>query len=280
MKLLAIDSNSLLNRAFYGVRPLTNKDGVFTNGIYGFFQIFLKLAADLQPDGVAFAFDLKAPTFRHKMYEGYKAQRKGMPPELAMQLPYLKELITALGYTIVEQEGYEADDILGTLSLRCAQQGGSCYIATGDRDSLQLVGEQVTVILASSKMGKAEYLPYDPQAILEKYGVTPSQLIDVKALMGDTSDNIPGVAGVGEKTALSLISQFSSLDEVYAHLEDGGLRPALKAKLEKDRDMAYLSRKLARIDRNVPIDAQLSDFVRREPDKGKAYAIFGELEMS
>ena len=279
MKLLAIDSNSLLNRAFYGVRPLTNKDGVFTNGIYGFFQIFLKLAADLQPDGVAFAFDLKAPTFRHKMYEGYKAQRKGMPPELAMQLPYLKELITALGYTIVEQEGYEADDILGTLSLRCAQQGGSCYIATGDRDSLQLVGEQVTVILASSKMGKAEYLPYDPQAILEKYGVTPSQLIDVKALMGDTSDNIPGVAGVGEKTALSLISQFSSLDEVYAHLEDGGLRPALKAKLEKDRDLAYLSQKLARIDRNVPIDAQLSDFVRREPDKGKAYAIFGELEM-
>ena len=279
MKLLAIDSNSILNRAFYGVRPLTNKDGVFTHGIYGFFSIFHKLAEELKPDAVAFAFDLKAPTFRHKMYDGYKAQRKGMPPELAMQLPYLKDLIRALGYTIVELEGYEADDILGTLSLRCAEKGQQCYIATGDRDSLQLVGENVTVILASSKMGKAEYIPYDTDAIMEKYGVTPKQLIDVKALMGDTSDNIPGVAGIGEKTALALIQQFSTLDGVYEHLEDGGLKPAAKNKLTAGKDMAYLSRKLAEIDRHAPVPCDPECFVPSEPDKGKAYAIFSELEM-
>lgn len=279
MKLLTIDSNSILNRAFYGVRPLTNKDGVFTNGIYGFFSIFHKLASDLQPDAVAFAFDLKAPTFRHKMYDGYKASRKGMPQELAMQLPYLKDLIRALGYTIVELEGYEADDILGTLSQCCAEQGEQCFIATGDRDSLQLIRENVTVILASSRMGKAEYIPYDPAAILEKYGITPTQLIDVKALMGDTSDNIPGVAGIGEKTALALIQQFSTLDGVYEHLEDGGLRPAVKTKLIAGKEMAYLSRKLAEIDRHVPVSQIISDFIPREPDKAKAYAIFSELEM-
>ena len=279
MKLLTIDSNSILNRAYYGVRPLTNKDGVFTNGIYGFFSIFHKLAEDLKPDAVAFAFDLKAPTFRHKMYDGYKAQRKGMPQELAMQLPYLKDLIRALGYTIIELEGYEADDILGTLSLRCVEKGEQCYIATGDRDSLQLVGNHVTVILASSKMGKAEYIPYDPAAIMEKYGVAPAQLIDVKALMGDTSDNIPGVAGIGEKTALSLIQQFSTLDGVYEHLEDGGLRPAVKTKLSAGKDMAYLSRRLAEIDRHVPISQEMDAFIPKEPDKSRAYAIFSELEM-
>ena len=279
MKLLIVDSNSILNRGFYGVRPLTTKEGIFTNGIFGFFGIFLKLESELKPDMTAFAFDLSAPTFRHKMYADYKGNRKGMPDELGMQLPYLKDLITALGYPIVELEGYEADDILGTLGKRCSEAGQECYIASGDRDMFQLVDSRVTVVLASSKGGKAEYTPFTPEAIQEKYGVSPRQMIDVKALMGDSSDNIPGVAGVGEKTALDLIQKFQSLDGVYSHLDADGIRPAVRKKLEAGKESAYLSYRLAEINQNSPVSCSIQDLARRPQDKAKAYSILNRLEM-
>lgn len=199
MKLLCLDSNSILNRAFYGVKLLTAKDGTYTNAVFGFMNILQKLLNDVQPDAVVCAFDLKAPTFRHKMFDGYKAQRKGMPEELAQQLPLIKELLTDLGYLIVTKEGYEADDILGTFSALCEKEGHQCFIATGDRDSLQLIGKNTTVLLASSKMGKTETIFCDEAYFEEKYGTTPPHLTDIKALMGDSSDNIPGVAGIGEK---------------------------------------------------------------------------------
>ena len=198
MKLLAVDSNSILNRAFYGVRPLTTRDGQFTNGIFGFLNIFFKVYEEVSPDAVVFAFDLRAPTFRHKMYDGYKAQRKGMPEELAQQVEPLKKLLSLLGYPIISLEGYEADDILGTFAAMSRQNGGECVIATGDRDSFQLVGDGVTVRLAYTRGGTSGAEMIDTAAIMEKYGVSPRQLIDVKALMGDSSDNIPGVAGIGE----------------------------------------------------------------------------------
>lgn len=252
MKLLTIDGNSVLNRAFYGIKLLTTKGGIYTNGIYGFLSILLRVLEETVPDRVAVAFDKKGPTFRHQQFDGYKAGRKGMPPELAGQLPVLKELLADLGYAVVECEGYEADDILGTLSRACQQQGGQCVIATGDRDALQLVTEQVQVRLATTKMGRPESTLYDVAAILEKYTVLPEQLIDVKALMGDSSDNIPGVAGIGEKTALALIRDFHDLDNLYAHLDDPAIRPAVRQKLEKDRETAYMSRDLARIRLDAP----------------------------
>ncbi len=279
IKLLAVDSNSILNRAFYGVRPLTNKEGIYTNGIYGFFQIVLKLIADLQPDHTVFTFDLKAPTFRHKMYDGYKAQRKGMPQELAMQLPLLKELIIALGYPIVELEGFEADDLLGTISRQAAENGDECIIATGDRDSFQLIESQVTVLLAASKAGRAEYTPYTPETIREKYGLEPKQLIDVKALMGDSSDNIPGVPGVGEKTALALIQQFGSLEGVYNHLEAPEIKAGVRAKLQAGREMAELSRKLAEIDRCAPVPYAPNGYRRNAVDEAAAYRLLTRLEI-
>jgi len=278
MKLLAIDGNSILNRAFYGIKLLTTKDGRFTNGIYGFMNILTKLKDEYSPDAVAIAFDLKAPTFRHKMYDGYKAQRKGMPPELAQQMPVLKELLTALGYTIVEKEGYEADDILGTLSASC-KGDDFCYIATGDRDSLQLVGDNATVLLASTKMGKAQTVCYDAEKIKEEYGVEPKQLIDIKALMGDSSDNIPGVAGVGQKTASDLISKFSNIDYIYENIDTLDIKQGTKDKLVKDKEMAYLSRKLGKIFLEVPIDAQIKSYVQSSVDNEKSLKLLASLEM-
>ncbi|WP_040195765.1 DNA polymerase I [Candidatus Soleaferrea massiliensis] len=279
MKLLAIDGNSIFNRAFYGIRMLSNKNGVYTNAIYGFLNILMKLSNEVQPDAVAVAFDLKAPTFRHKQYEGYKATRKGMPEELAMQLPYLKELLDALGYKRVEVEGYEADDILGTFAKSCTDCGSDCIIATGDRDSLQLVGEHVTVMLATTKMGQATTTVMDTPAVLEKYGVQPRQLIDVKALMGDSSDNIPGVAGIGEKTALSLIREYGNIQYIYDHFDEIELKPAQRTKLQKDREMAFLSRALGEICQNVPMDADPAHYQKDAPDVQKAAALFSELEM-
>ena len=197
LKLLVLDGNSIVNRAFYGIKMLTTKDGRYTNALVGFMNILLKLEAEVKPDEVAVAFDLKAPTFRHKMYDGYKAQRKGMPQELAGQLPVLKQLLAGLGYRMVTCEGFEADDILGTLSAACEARGDECVIATGDRDSLQLVGPHTRVLLAGTSLGKSVTVEMDEAAVQEKYGVTPRELIDVKSLMGDASDNIPGVAGVG-----------------------------------------------------------------------------------
>ena len=191
MKFLAIDGNSILNRAFYGIKLLTTKDGQYTNAIYGFLNILIKLEQDIKPDHVAVAFDLKAKTFRHKMFDGYKAGRKGMPDELAQQMPVLKEILADLGYTIVTKEGFEADDILGTIAKSCSARGDICYIATGDRDSLQLVDDNIYVALATTQMGKGSTQMMDREAVFEKYGLYPEKLIDLKALMGDTSDNIP-----------------------------------------------------------------------------------------
>jgi len=254
MKLLAIDGNSIINRAFYGIKGLATRDGMFTNGIYGFMNILLRLIDMTSPDSVAVAFDLKAPTFRHQMYNEYKAGRKPMPPELAQQMPVMKDILRLMGYQVLEQEGYEADDILGTLAELARTQGGECVIATGDRDSLQLVGNGVKVYLAATRMGKPEVIVYDEAMIAEKYnGLTPKQLIDVKALMGDSSDNIPGVAGVGEKTALSLIAEFGSLEGVYENIESESIKAGVRAKLIADRDNAFLSRKLGEIFKEVPI---------------------------
>ena len=215
MKLLALDGNSIVNRAFYGIKLLSTKDGLYTNAIYGFMNILNSLIARENPDGVAVAFDLKAPTFRHNMYDAYKAGRKPMPEELAQQLPVLKELLNLLGYHCIELAGYEADDILGTLSYAAEQNEDVCVISTGDRDSLQLVSDQTTVLLAASKMGRTEIIEYTPATLFEKYSLTPPQMIELKALMGDSSDNIPGVAGVGEKTATDLISRFENIDNIY-----------------------------------------------------------------
>ena len=260
MKLLVLDGNSIINRAFYGIKLLSTKDGLYTNALYGFLNIYQKLLDMTVPDHVAAAFDLSAPTFRHEAYDAYKAGRKGMPEELRQQMPILKELLPLLGCAVVEKEGYEADDILGTLSLAAAQQGGECFIATGDRDALQLVGDGVTVLLAATKMGRPETTVYDVPAIREKYGLDPAQLIDLKALMGDTSDNIPGVPGVGEKTALDLMHRFGSLDALYADLDGAELRDSLRQKLAAGKDSAYLSRTLGTICRTAPVDVNLETY--------------------
>ena len=279
MKLLAIDGNSILNRAYYGIRPLSTKDGIYTNGIYGFLTILLRMQQEVQPEAVAVAFDMRAPTFRHKKYDGYKAQRKGMPDELAMQMPYLKELLYTLGYACIECEGWEADDILGTLAKASQENNSECVIATGDRDSFQLIGDGVTVRLASTKQGRPHTEIFDHTAILEKYGVAPRELIDVKALMGDSSDNIPGVAGVGEKTALALISEFSSLDGVYENIDAKSIKDGARKKLIAGRDMAYLSYELAEIDCNAPIDKVTDTYMKKAVDNREAYRIMTKLEL-
>lgn len=278
MKLLVLDGNSIINRAFYGIKLLTTKDGRYTNAIYGFMNIFYKLCDELHPDSVAFAFDLKAPTFRHKMYDEYKAGRKPMPPELAEQMPVLKDLLRAFGYKIVTKEGYEADDILGTLAFSC-KEGDECYIATGDRDSLQLVGDNVKVLLASTKMGRPETNIYDVKRIKDDYGVTPHQLIDIKALMGDSSDNIPGVSGVGQKTAQSLISELGSIQNIYDNIDTIDIRETLRNKLKNDKDSAFMSYKLGEICKSVPIETDYSFYVPDEGDKGEALSILRSLEM-
>ena len=280
MKLLALDGNSIVNRAFYGVKLLATKDGShFTNAIYGFMNILLKLEADVKPDCIAVAFDVKAPTFRHEMYDGYKANRKGMPEELASQMPYLKELLTALGIKILEAPGWEADDILGTLASGCGE-GDFCYIATGDRYSLQLVRDNVNVLLASTKMGAPITTLYDISKISEDYLVSsPSLLIDIKALQGDSSDCIPGVAGIGEKTAKDLVSKYGTIDEIYSSLDSLEIKQGVKDKLAQGKDMAYLSRKLGTIVTSAPVDVNYSSYVPAVPDSFKVTSILSELEM-
>ena len=279
MKLLVLDGNSIVNRAFYGIKLLTTKDGRYTNAIYGFMNILLNLLKETEPDEVAIAFDLKAPTFRHKMYSGYKATRKGMPEELAQQMPVLKELLADLGFVMDAKEGYEADDILGTLSAAAAKRGDECFIATGDRDSLQLVSEQVTVLLAATRMGRSETVRMDTEVIAEKYGVAPRQLIEVKSLMGDASDNIPGVAGVGEKTALALIQQFGSLAGVYEHLADPAIKPGVRAKLEAHKAEAELSRTLAEIDCAAPVETAPGSYKRNQGDPAAAAALLADAML-
>lgn len=279
MKLLALDGNSILNRAFYGIKLLTTKDGTkFTNGIYGFLNILLRLQEEVSPDAVAVAFDVKAPTFRHEMYSGYKANRKGMPPELAQQMPVLKELLSALGYKILEAPGWEADDILGTLASSCGDED-FCYIATGDRDSLQLVRDNVNVLLASTKMGRPQSVKYDREKIKEEYSVSPEQMIDIKALMGDASDCIPGVSGIGQKTAQDLISRFGSIDNIYSSIDEIDIKKGVHDKLANDKEMAYLSRELGTIRTDAPVEHDYKFYVPCEPDAFRATNILADLEM-
>ncbi len=279
MKLLAVDGNSIVNRAFYGVKPLTTKDGQFTNAIYGFMNILNSLIQRENPDGVAVAFDLKAPTFRHKMYGEYKAGRKPMPTELAEQIPVLKELLTLFGYSCIELEGYEADDILGTLSLAAEQNDDVCVISTGDRDSFQLVSEHTTVLLAATKMGRPEIIPCTPEYLMEKYGLTPSQMIELKALMGDSSDNIPGVAGIGEKTATDLIQRFTNIEYIYENLADLDIKEGVRNKLAVGKENAFLSKELGTIFRKVPISTDFSEYAFKKQDKTALAAMLRKLEF-
>jgi len=272
--LLIIDGNSILNRAFYGIRPLTNRDGLPTNAVYGFITILKKHIDALLPERIICAFDLKEPTFRHKMFSGYKATRKGMPEELAVQLPYAKDAAAAMGADVVTLPGYEADDILGTVSARAEASGEwHAYVLTGDRDSLQLVSPAVTVILAKTK----EDIHYTPEVFYNEYGITPAQFVDLKALMGDSSDNIPGVPGIGEKTALRLITGTGSLEAVYADIPALGLTKSVSAKLEAGRSSAFLSRSLAQICRTAPLDENRPAPV---PDSKRLSALFDELEFT
>ncbi len=279
MRLLLIDGNSILNRAFYGIKVLTTHSGVPTNALVGFLNIYHRLQDHVHADAVAVAFDRKAPTFRHLKYDRYKAGRKGMPEELAQQLPIIKELLTHMGCAVVEQDGFEADDILGTLSAAAMREGVECFIATGDRDSLQLVSDEVTVLLATTRMGQPETVVYTPDTVMEKYGLTPPQLIDLKALMGDSSDNIPGVPGVGEKTALDLMHRFGSVDALYEQLDTADLRDSVRAKLQTGRNSAYLSRELGTICRDMPMDTTLEHYRITQGNPTALAARMTELEM-
>lgn len=279
MKLLVIDGNSIVNRAFYGIKLLTTKSGEYTNAIYGFLTILLKLRDLCEPDAVAVAFDVHAPTFRHKIYSDYKAGRHAMADELRSQMPVLKELLHSLGIKTLEAEGWEADDILGTLASACRKNGDECFIATGDRDSLQLAHGGVKVLLARTKMGQAVTDVYDEKAIMEEYGVTPAQLIQVKALQGDSSDNIPGVAGVGAKTALDLIQRFESIDNIYENLDDIDIKPGVRAKLANDKDKAYLSLELGEIRTDAPISLDINDYVIKDRNEQQAVSQFVRLEL-
>ncbi len=278
MKLLVIDGNSILNRAFYGIRMLTTKDGKFTNGIYGFMNILLGMLDDLKPDGVAVAFDVHHPTFRHDMFKEYKGTRKPAPTELIEQFPTLKELLTYIGITVVEKPGYEADDILGTLSNACGEED-FCYLLTGDRDSLQLVKENVNVLLPTTRNGQTTTTVYDVAKIKEVYGVIPVQLIDIKAIQGDTSDNIPGVAGIGEKGAQELIGKYGSIEYIYENLADLDIKAGQKAKLEASKENCFLSKDLGRICLNAPVDTDLNSYKIKEPDEAKATNLLASLEM-
>lgn len=280
-KLLILDSNSILNRAFYGVRYLSAKDGTPTNAIYGFLNILLKLINEQQPDYICAAFDVKAPTFRHKQYEGYKAQRKPMPEGLAAQMPLAKDVLRAMNITILEKEGYEADDIIGTVARLCDEQGISCFIATGDKDDLQLASDKTRVILTVTKSGVNETTIYDDKAVKERYHVTPTEFIDIKALMGDPSDNIPGVKGIGEKTAMSLIEKHHSIEYIYDHIDEIGLKGAMLQKLKDGREMAFMSKELATIDTHAPIEFDADDCTFNGfSDNNGLYEILSRLELN
>ena len=280
-KLLILDSNSILNRAFYGVRYLSAKDGTPTNAIYGFLNILLKLIKEQEPDYICAAFDVKAPTFRHKQYEGYKAQRKPMPEGLAAQMPLAKDVLRAMGVTILEKEGYEADDIIGTVARLCEESEISCFIATGDKDDLQLASDKTKVILTVTKSGYNETIIYDNKAVKEKYHVTPTEFIDVKALMGDPSDNIPGVKGVGEKTAMSLIEKHHSIEYIYENIDGIGLKGAMLQKMKDGREMAFMSKELATINRNTPIEFNAEECVFDGfENNGELYEILKRLELN
>lgn len=283
-KLVLIDGNSIMNRAFYGImgsKMLTTKDGKYTNAVYGFLAILFKLLDDIKPQYIAVTFDLKAPTARHKLYDGYKANRHGMPDELAEQMPMIKEILKAMNIDIIEKEGYEGDDILGTLSCYGEQQNLDVTILSGDRDTFQLATDKVTIRIPHTKGGKTETDDYNREKVIEKYGIEPKQLIEVKGLQGDSSDNIPGVPGVGEKTALKLIKEYGSIDNLYKKIEEGtdNLKGKQREKIIENKDLAILSRTLGTINLNVPITDDLSDLKLEEWDKEKVLEIFKELNF-
>ena len=280
MHLMVIDGNSLVNRAFYGVRPLTAADGTPTNAVYGFLNMLLKLREDYAPDEMCVCFDLKAKTFRHKAYEGYKAQRKPMPEELAAQMPLVKEALDGLGIRRMEVEGFEADDLLGTLSHLCSLQGGNTTIVTGDRDSLQYITGTSRVALVTTRMGQTTTELYDEVKFAEKYcGLTPEKIVDLKAIMGDSSDNIPGVKGIGEKGALDLICRFGSLQGVYDNLEEGEMTPSVRKKLTDSREMAFLSFDLAKGVLDAPVTAKPGELAPTDGDPAALYALLSRLEL-
>ena len=279
MKLLILDGNSVINRAFFGVKPLTTREGLYTHAIYGFLNILERMEKEEQPEAICVAFDLHGPTFRHLKYDGYKANRHGMPEELAMQMPVMKDVLRAMNIPIYECQGWEADDIIGTVGKICSNNDWECVIVTGDRDSLQLIDENVHVKLVISKPGQTTATLYTEELFREEYGFEPKKLIDLKALTGDSSDNIPGVAGVGPKTAKDLLAKFGSLDGVYANLDDKSIRPKLREKLEKDKENAYLSYDLATIRPEAPIDFAPRDAIIQPYNRPELYNLFQKLEF-
>lgn len=279
MKLLILDGNSVINRAFFGVKPLTTREGLYTHAIFGFLNILERMEREEQPEAVCVAFDLHGPTFRHKMYDGYKATRHAMPEELAQQMPVMKQVLRAMNIPIYECQGWEADDVIGTVSRICSNNDWECIVATGDRDSLQLIDKNVHVKLVISKPGQTITTLYDEEKFREEYGFEPKKIIDLKSLMGDSSDNIPGVAGVGPKTATDLLRQFGSLNGVYENIQDPSIRPKLREKLENDKDNAYLSYDLATIRCNAPIDFEPKDAIVQPYNKPELYALFQKLEF-
>lgn len=279
MKLLILDGNSVINRAFYGVKPLTNREGLYTHAIYGFLNILERMEKEEQPEAVCVAFDLHGPTFRHVKYEGYKATRHGMPEELAQQMPVMKQVLRAMNIPIYECQGWEADDVIGTVGKICGNHDWECVIVTGDRDSLQLIDEHVKVKLVISKPGQTTATLYDEAKFRAEYGFEPKKMVDLKALMGDSSDNIPGVAGVGPKTATELLLKFGSLDGVYENLDDPSIRPKLREKLETGKESAYLSYDLATICPDAPIDFAPRDAIVQPYNRPELYELFVKLEF-
>ena len=279
MKLLILDGNSVINRAFFGVKPLTTKEGLFTHAIYGFLNILERMEKEEQPEAVCVAFDLHGPTFRHLQYDGYKATRHGMPEELAMQMPVMKEVLKAMNIPIYACQGWEADDVIGTVGRICSNNGWECVIVTGDRDSLQLIDENVHVKLVITKAGQTTATLYTEEKFREEYGFEPKKLIDLKALMGDSSDNIPGVKGIGEKTAKGMMEKFGSLDGVYANLEDPFIKPKQRENLINYKDNAYLSYDLATIRPEAPIDFEPKDAIVQPYNRPELYKLFQRLEF-
>ncbi|MBQ2841093.1 MAG: DNA polymerase I [Oscillospiraceae bacterium] len=280
MKIMVIDGNSIINRAFYGVRPLTNAEGLNTNAVYGFLSIYFKILDEVKPDGVCVAFDVRKPTFRHEKYEGYKANRKGMPDELAEQMQPLKDVLDAMNIMRIECPGFEADDIIGTVSKSCSENGDECIIVTGDRDSFQLIENDGTnVLLVSSRMGRTETTLYNGAELLLKYGLPPELMRDLKALQGDSSDNIPGVPGVGEKTALELVSRFGDVDSIYANIDSPDIKESVRKKLLAGRESAYLSKWLGTIAQDAPIEFAAELAKLREYDSDKLFSLFSRLEF-
>ena len=279
MKLLILDGNSVINRAFFGVKPLTTREGLYTHAIYGFLNILERMEKEEQPEAVCVAFDLHGPTFRHLQYDGYKANRHGMPEELAMQMPVMKDVLRAMNIPIYECQGWEADDVIGTVGKICSNNGWECVVVTGDRDSLQLIDENVHIKLVISKAGQTSATLYTEEKFKEEYGFEPKKLIDLKALMGDSSDNIPGVKGIGEKTAKNLLMKFGSLDAVYENLDDSIVKPKMRENLVTYKDNAYLSYELATIVPEAPIDFEPKDAIIMPYNRPALYELFQKLEF-